>query len=178
MIGPSRNEQRSARLVVAVQVLVDDSVALPPGEQLPLQRGKVRTVVNCADSAFHYGHHPISLQIIAVPSGSAKTKGPSSQLRTGEPAVPPQLSTVPGDPFPARSDACVTQLVFRVIGRTRALLPGIGRSGAGSGAISSSVRVTRLPSTRACCARTGSGLVPVIATGENNTDAAPREPTS
>ena len=62
VIGPSRNEYRSGDVVVAVQVLLDDSVSFPPGEQLALQCGKVGTVVNCANAVLDYGHELFSLE--------------------------------------------------------------------------------------------------------------------
>src|SRR5215204_5830481 len=84
------------RCVVTAEVFLDDSVALPPG--------KVGTVVNSANPRPSDGHELFLPRTITPHRGPQRsTKGPSSKLRTGEPAVPPHLPTVAGDLFPARS---------------------------------------------------------------------------
>ncbi len=105
-------------------------------------------------------------------------KRPVLGIEDGRTRGTTSVAPVCGDRFPARSKFAWPSRLSALSGGPGRSYAGTGRSGAGSGVMSTRVRTTRLPSTRVCCSRTGSGLVPFIACDVNSTDVVPREPTN
>src|SRR5918993_1450666 len=96
VIGPSRKEYRSGEASLRLRYLSTIRSRCHQASSSRSNAGKSGRLSTVRIPLLVTAINLISPQTVAMPPGSAKTKRPSSDLRTGEPAVPPQLPPIAG----------------------------------------------------------------------------------
>ena len=125
VIGPSRNEYRSGDASLRCRYFSTIPSRCHQASSSRSSAGKSGRLSTASNAVPDYGHEPFLPRTITLCCGPQRyDKTPVLNSEDGRTRGTTSVAHRCRGPLPSQIDGCLTQLVFRVIGRTRALLGG------------------------------------------------------